>query len=514
MDAAHSTTQADTSKRNLAAVGVMLVIFLFAIDATIVSTSMPTIVAKLGGLELYSWVFSIYMLTSALTTPIFGKLADLFSKRRLMLIGIGIFLLGSLLCGVAQGMEAMIVFRAVQGLGGGAIYALSFIVVGVLFPADQRAKVQGFISGIWGIASILGPLAGGLIVEYANWRWIFFVNLPLIAIATALIVIGLKEERGERRVPKLDIAGSSTLLVGLLLIFYALAQSAHARHPLNAETLSLIIAGIVVLIAFYFIERRAAEPIIPLDLFHIGLYKSSVAVATLSAMGVFGAISYMPLYLQGVLGMTATATGLVILALSMGWTIGSLVAGQGINRIGYRLVASAGMSLIALGYAVFIVPNWNFGIVAVVLSASAIGIGMGMANLTTLVAAQTSVEQRRIGVATSTVMLFRTFGAAFVVSVMGTVMLGQMQTSLSQLRAANTNVAAPVWDKLANPQNLLEPTTRAQISAELLPRLIDSLGDALWYSFLTGFVLMIVGVAVSFSMANYTPATTPRPQRP
>ena len=307
VDAPHSTTQANTSKRNLAAFGVMLVIFLFAIDATIVSTSMPTIVAKLGGLELYSWVFSIYMLTSALTTPIFGKLADLFSKRRLMLIGIGIFLLGSLLCGAAQSMEAMIVFRAVQGLGGGAIYALSFIVVGVLFPADQRAKVQGIISGIWGIASILGPLAGGLIVEYANWRWIFFVNLPLIAIATALIVIGLKEERGERRVPKLDIAGSSTLLVGLLLIFYALAQSAHARHPLNAGTLSLIIAGIVVLIAFYFIERRAAEPIIPLDLFHIGLYKSSVAVATLSAMGVFGAISYMPLYLQGVLGMTATA---------------------------------------------------------------------------------------------------------------------------------------------------------------------------------------------------------------
>jgi len=161
------------SKRNLAALGVMVVIFLFAIDATIVSTSMPTIVGKLGGLELYSWVFSIYMLTSALTTPIFGKLADLFSKRRLMLIGIGIFLLGSMLCGAANSMEAMIAFRAVQGLGGGAIYALSFIVVGVLFPADQRARIQGIISGIWGIASVLGPLAGGLIVEYASWRWIF-----------------------------------------------------------------------------------------------------------------------------------------------------------------------------------------------------------------------------------------------------------------------------------------------------------------------------------------------------
>ena len=157
----------------------MLVIFLFAIDATIVSTSMPTIVARLGGLELYSWVFSIYMLTSALTTPLFGKLADLFSHRRLMLIGIGIFVLGSTLCGAAQSMEMLVLFRAIQGLGGGAIYALAFIVVGVLFPPEQRAKMQGIISSIWGISSILGPLAGGLIVEHTSWRWVFFVNLQI-----------------------------------------------------------------------------------------------------------------------------------------------------------------------------------------------------------------------------------------------------------------------------------------------------------------------------------------------
>ena len=181
-----------TTKRNLAVAGVMLVIFLFAIDATIVSTAMPTIVAKLGGLELYSWVFSIYMLTSALTTPVFGKLSDLYSRRRLMLIGIGVFVAGSALCGAAQSMEALIWFRAVQGLGGGAIYALSFIVVGILFPAEQRAKVQGVISGIWGVASVLGPLAGGIIAENWSWRWAFFVNLPVAAVAIALIVVGLK----------------------------------------------------------------------------------------------------------------------------------------------------------------------------------------------------------------------------------------------------------------------------------------------------------------------------------
>jgi EmrB/QacA subfamily drug resistance transporter len=504
------SAKSETAKRHLAAGGVMLVIFLFAIDATIVSTAMPTIVAKLGGLDLYSWVFSIYMLTSALATPVCGKLADLFSKRRLMLAGIGVFLLGSLLCGVADSMEAMIAFRAVQGIGGGAIYALSFIVVGVLFPADQRAKVQGLISGIWGVASVLGPLAGGLIVEYTSWRWIFLVNLPLIAVATPLIITGLKEAAGERRAARLDLAGAATLLVGLLLIFYALTESAHRRQPLNAETVALIVFGSTILVIFYFIERRAAEPILPLDLFAVRLYKNSVAVSTLAAMGVFGAISYMPLYLQGVLGLSATSTGLVILALSMGWTVGSLSAGQGIDKIGYRRVAAAGMLLLALGYAILILPALNFGVAAVVVSAGAIGVGMGMANLTTLVAAQSAVAHQRIGVATSTIMLFRTFGAAFAVSLMGTVMLGQMQKSLGQLRAAHTQVAASLWDKLANPQNLLEPATRSQVAPELLPRLIAALGDSLWYAFLTGLVLMLIGVAVSMALADSTPATTSR----
>jgi EmrB/QacA subfamily drug resistance transporter len=512
VDSSQSATDHAASKRNLAAAGVMLVIFLFAIDATIVSTSMPTIVAKLGGLDLYSWVFSIYMLTSALTTPIFGKLADLFSKRKLMLIGIGVFLLGSTLCGAAQSMEAMIVFRAIQGLGGGALYALSFIVIGALFPAEQRAKMQGIISGVWGLASIFGPLAGGVIVEHWSWRWIFFVNLPLSTIATALIVVGLKEDADERRTPKLDLAGAVTLLFALLLIFYALAQGAHARHPLNAATVALMLAGLAVLVIFYFVERRAAEPILPLDLFQIGLYRSSTAVTTLSAMGVFGAITYLPVYLQGVLGMTATRTGMVLFVLSFAWTAGSLLAGQAMNRFGYRLVCAAGMILIALGYGLFLAPKFDLEIIMALITGTFVGIGMGMTNLTTLVAAQTCVSYQRIGVATSTIMLFRTFGGAFAVSVMGTVMFGRMQNSLGQLRSTNTSIAESLWDKLANPQNLLEPATRAQIPADLLPSLIAALGNALWLGFLTGLVFMIIGVAVSLSMANYTPATTPRPQ--
>jgi predicted MFS family arabinose efflux permease len=227
-------------------------------------------------------------------------------------------------------------------------------------------------------------------------------------------------------------------------------------------------------------------------------------------MGVFGAISYLPLQLQGVIGLSASRAGGVLLVLSVFWTVGSLLAGQTMTRFGYRWVSAVGMILLALGYGLFLLPVDGLEIVVALVTATFIGTGMGMTNLTTLVATQTCVQRHRIGVATSTLMLFRTFGGAFAVSLMGTVMLGHMQRSLGQLRSAYPNVAASVWDKLANPQNLLESTTRTQIPSELLPRLIASLDGALWYAFLTGFILMIVGVAASLTLANDRPANTPR----
>jgi EmrB/QacA subfamily drug resistance transporter len=506
--------QPAAAKANLAATGVMLVIFLFAIDATIVSTAMPTIVAKLGGLELYSWVFSVYMLTSALTTPLFGKLADLFSRRRLMLTGIAVFVLGSTLCGAAASMEMLILSRAIQGLGGGAIYSLAFIVVGILYPPEMRARMQGIISSIWGLASILGPLAGGLIVEHANWRWAFFVNIPITGIAVALIVIGLREENGARRSPRLDLAGATTLLMALLLLFYALATSAHSPQPLNTETIAIMAFASFLLTIFWFIERRAEEPILPLDLFHLSLFRTSTAVATLSAMGVFGATTYLPLYLQGVLGLTASRAGMVLLLLSLGWTGGSLLAGQLINRRGYRFVSGAGMALLALGFGLFVIHPDHVKISAVLISATAIGIGMGLANLTTLVAAQTTVWPQRIGVATSTIMLFRTFGGAFAVSLMGTVLFSQMQHGLNRLGSSADGLSAELRDKLAHPQNLLEPATRASIPMDLLPKLVEILADSIWYAFLTAFVLMLLGIVASLFMGSYTPATTPKPLQP
>ncbi len=495
-----SSSGAD-SKRTLAVAGVMLVIFLFAIDATIVSTSMPTIVAKLGGLDLYSWVFSIYMLTSALATPVFGKLSDLFSRRNLLLVGIGIFVLGSTLCGAAQGMAMMVLFRAIQGLGGGAIYALAFIIVGTLYPTEQRGKMQGIISSIWGISSILGPLAGGIIVEHWSWRWIFFVNLPVAGAASALIIFGLKEPATEKRNPKLDLLGAATLMFGLILLFFALSRSAQAQRPLSGELMGMVALALAIFAIFFVIERRAEEPIIPLDLFHLKLFRVCVIVATFASMGVFGAVSYLPLYLQGVLGIGASRAGSVLVLLSLAWTAGSLAAGQWINRMGYRFATLAGTALLTLGYGLLVAPALQGGIIVVLFSAAAIGIGMGFANLTTLVAVQSAVPTQRIGAATSTLMLFRTFGGAFAVSLMGTVLLNQMQHGLERLgTGAGAPLSAAVREKVANPQNLLEPATRALLPPELLLGLVDTLAHAIWYAFLTGFILMTLGVVTSLFM--------------
>lgn len=494
------------SKQSMAVTGVMLVIFLFAIDSTIVSTSMPTIVARLGGLELYSWVFSIYMLTSALATPVFGKLADLFSRRNLMLAGVAIFVAGSALCGAAQSMEMMVLFRAIQGIGGGAVYALAFIVVGILYPAEKRARMQGIISGIWGLSSILGPLAGGLIVENWSWRWIFFVNLPISAAASCLIVAGLHENIVQRHKPELDWPGAASLLAALLLFFYALSPGAQPGHRMAEPWLLLVLAAAA---SAFFVaaERRATEPIIPTDLFHLKLFNVSTVISTLASMGVFGAVSYLPLYLQGVYGLAASHAGLVLLLLSVGWSCGSVIGGQSINRLGYRLIAVAGMALIVIGYGFFLSPLSRFSITAVVLSAVSIGVGMGLANLTTLVAAQSAVPVNRIGVGTSTLMLSRTFGGAFAVSLMGTVLFNNMQQGLDRLMGdQRVTLSATLRDKIADPQNLLEPATRALIPPEYLPRLAALLGEAIWYAFLTTFVLMVAGLALSVFMAPATPA--------
>lgn len=513
MNSLGSRTAAPTSRKSVAVAGVIFVVFLYAIDGTVVSTAMPTVVARLGDIELYSWVFSIYMLTSALATPLFGKLADLFGRRQLMLVGIGIFVVGSLLCGVAQSMAQLVVFRAIQGIGGGAIYALAVIIVGVVFPAERRAKAHGLITGVWGISSILGPLGGGLITEYWSWRWIFFINLPGAVLAAALIVVGFRESEGTRKKPHFDLKGAACLLLGLMFLFYALAPGGQAGQGPTLVSYGLSVLALGTLVIFFRLEKTVREPIIPPDLFCSRLFTMSTVLATLASMGVFGVITYLPLYVQGVLGGTATQAGTVLLLASLGWTGGSVIAGQCMNRFGYRALCVIGMGLMALGYGLFVGIGNRSGMIGALLQGFIVCAGVGSVNVTALVASQNGVPLQRVGVATATILLFRTFGGAFGVGVIGSVLITQMYGRLATLSvSAGIDLSKTEIEKLANPQNLMEPAARLLIPDRLLPLLVDVLGQSIWYAFLTGLALMLVGLCLSFFMDALTPGSTSRPE--
>ena len=492
----------------MAVSGVMLVVFLFAIDTTIVGAAMPTVVGQLGGLELYSWVFSAYMLTSALSTPLCGKLSDLCGRRRLMLIGIALFMLSSALCAIAGNMEQLIVFRALQGVAGGAIYALSFIIVGFLFPPEERAKMQGLISGIWGIASILGPLADGVITQYWNWRWIFLVNLPVCLMAALLIFLGLIETEVDRR-RRADLKGGAALLLGLFLLFYALEESRRNFFALDSTLIGLSVSALAVLLLFCRIEQRAEEPLLPPGLFRLRLFRICAAIALVASMGMFGVISYLPLYIQGVLGDSASRAGLALLLASLGWTAGSFVAGHGMNRFGYRWVCAAGMVLMIFGYAFFVGTGDHPGLIAILVGGCVIGIGMGIVSLTSMVAAQNGVHLNQLGVATSTIMLCRMFGGAFGISLMGSVLFSQMQRQLQSLsKGSGADISDSLLKRLANPETLLDPSTRILIPALLLNSLVDILGHSIWHAFLTGFFIMLVGLGLSLFITDPESAST------
>ena len=476
----------------------MLAVFLFAIDATIVSSAMPTVVSQLGDIDLYSWVFSVYMLTSALATPIFGKLSDLYSRRTLILLAIATFVVGSVACGAAQSMTQLIVFRAVQGMGGGAVYALAFIIVGVVFPIEQRARMQGLIASVWGVASVLGPAGGGFIAEYWDWRWIFWINLPLGVGAAGLIILGFSEQRAEGARRSLDLAGAAILLSALMLLFYGLLVAANQIDLITAESVSVVVGVVVLLGLFIFVEGKTRDPLLPMALFHLPGYSRPAYLSLLAAMGIFGVVGFLPLYVQGALGGSASLAGVALLPLSVGWTAGSMTAGRVTTSWGYRRVCTTGMGLIVAGYIPFMLLEEAGGMTVMLVATFAAGTGMGMTNVTALVAAQGAVPFQNLGVATSTVMLFRTIGGALIISIMGSILLQRMNAAFTVI-AADLKASVPdsVLQKLLNPQNLLDPATRALIPPDLMPALIGALVNALWWAFLVGLGAAAAGLMLS-----------------
>lgn len=408
------------SERGPVLLAVMLSTGLVAIDATILATAVPSLVEDLGGFDQFPWLFSVYLLAQAVTVPIYGKLADMVGRRPMMLLGIGLFLLGSLLCGLAWGMTSLIVFRAVQGLGAGAVQPMGMTIMGDIYSLEERAKVQGYIASVWAAASLVGPTLGGVFADYASWRWIFLVNLPLGLVAFWLIQRSF-QERVERRGHRIDYAGAVLLTTGGVLLLLGLLEGGHGWAWDSPVSIGVLGASLVLLLVFVRVERRAAEPVLPLWVFRDRALNVANAVTFLVGVVMLGLSSYVPLFAQGVLGTGAVVGGLVLAGMTLGWPLAASNSGRLYLSRGFRATLVLGSIVTILGGALLTTLDAGSPVWWVAVPNFVMGLGFGLVASPALVAAQTSVSWESRGVATGANMFARSIGSAVGVAIFGAV---------------------------------------------------------------------------------------------
>ncbi|MCD5348002.1 MDR family MFS transporter [Agromyces sp. H3Y2-19a] len=406
----------------------MLATGLIAIDSTILATAVPSIVRDIGGFAQFPWLFSIYLLAQAVSVPVYAKLADTVGRKPIMLVGIALFLVGSVLCGFAWDMTSLIVFRAVQGLGAGAVLPVSITITGDIYTVRERAKVQGYIASVWAASSVLGPTLGGVFAEFLSWRWIFFINIPLSLIA-ALMLWRAYHESFERKKHRIDLTGSIVLTVGLTLVILGVLEGGQAWAWLSWQSLVAFGVGAVLLVAFVFIELRAAEPVLPLWVFSRRLIVTTSLISLGVGAVLIGLTSYVPTFLEITADATPIVSGLAVAALTLGWPISASNSGRLYLRIGFKNTALIGITIAVLGsialFAVSFVPN----VVTTAIACFIVGLGLGLIASPTLIAAQSSVPWEERGVVTGANMFLRSVGSAVGVAIFGAIANGAIARS-------------------------------------------------------------------------------------
>jgi EmrB/QacA subfamily drug resistance transporter len=407
-----------TREQALVTVGLMAAMAVAALDSTVVGTAMPTVIGQLGGLSQYAWVFSAYLLASTTTVPLYSKLADVHGRKPVFLFGLTLFVIGSALCGLAGSMPALILFRTIQGLGAGAVQPISFTIAGDIFEPRQRARMQGLFSSIWGISAIIGPAIGGLFTSTIGWPWVFEINIPVGLLAGGIIAFGL-HERFERRPRSIDWRGALLLSGAIVLLLLAVSEIGQAAGWTSLPFICALLAAFGLLVLFIRRSRAVDEPLVDLALLRVPLIRAGLGVGTLAGIVMFGLTTFVPLMVQGVQGGTAVEAGAVVAAMSIGWPVGSLVAGRQLARIGARPFVIAGAAMLVVG---------TLGITQLhlansLLFASAVcgmtGLGMGFASTTLLIVIQGAVEWQRRATATGLVQFSRTIGGSVGVGIMG-----------------------------------------------------------------------------------------------
>jgi EmrB/QacA subfamily drug resistance transporter len=446
-------------ERQLVTAAVLLGMFLAALEATAVATAVPTAVGELGGVAHYSWVFSAYLLTSTTTVPMFGKLADLFGRKRTYLWSVAIFLVGSVLCGLAHTFPQLILCRAIQGLGAGGVSPIATTIVGDIYTLEERGRIQGIFAGIWAAASLIGPLLGGMITDTLTWRWIFYLNIPFGLLSAVMLQRFMREE-ARRTEHRLDVLGTLSLTAAVTLLLLALLEGPGTWGWLDVHTLGLLAGAGAGLALFLWQERRAPEPMLPLDLFDNRLIAvASVGNFLIGAL-LYALTAYIPMFGQGVLGGSAVMAGSILAPILLGWPIASTLAGRYLMRIDYRRMTIVGGVMAIAGTALLIRLDAQTSTTWIMASMLITGFGLGSVSMPCLLGVQNAVPWQRRGVATSSVQFFRSIGGAVAVAALGALLNARLQA------VAGSGVDANV---------ILEPALRARLDPATLHRLSSAL---------------------------------------
>jgi EmrB/QacA subfamily drug resistance transporter len=494
------------NRRRVVTAGIMLGSFLAALEVTVVGTAMPTVIASLGGLNVYSWVVSSYLLTSTVTVPIWGRLSDLLGRKSLYTIAVIIFLVGSMLSGAATNIWWLIIARAVQGLGAGGIIPLGMTINGDIYTLRERAKVQGLFSIMWGLASIVGPLAGGFITEHFSWPWVFYINIPF-GIAAALVVWLALKEPAKTQKPAIDYAGASWLFISITLLLIVLGETSDARAWDSPLMYAAIIGVVVFGVLFIRTEQRAVEPIIPLSIFRNPIVAYGSLTGFLTGTAMFGALTFVPLFVQGTLGGSATEAGVVLTPLLLGWVTLAIIGGRLMLRIGYRPTIITGLTFIFVSFVILsqitqFTPRW-----VLLADIGLMGAGMGLVVLTLVLATQNSVERNQLGVATSLTQFSRSIGGAVGVAVMGAMLTVGLASQQAEIQRASGLPEAEVASIVHNPSALIEPIARAALPPALLHSMESALAQALHNVFMVGAVFAALALVAGF----FLPASVSEP---
>ncbi|GIP35774.1 MDR family MFS transporter [Paenibacillus sp. J2TS4] len=482
------------SNARLVMSSLMILTFLTAIEGTVVSTAMPKIVSELQGLQLMNWVFSIYLLLSAITVPIFGKLSDLFGRKRIFFVGTIIFLVGSALCGVSQTMEQLIVFRALQGIGAGAIIPIASIIIGDIFPVEKRAKMIGMLGMVWGISGVLGPLVGGFFVDQISWHWIFFFNLPFGIAAMLMLGISFKETV-EKTKKNIDYWGAAVFAAAMFSLLYALQKGGESDQWTSPAVVGLLVAFAVLMVLFLFIESRVKDPLIPLQLFRIRAISVTNIVSLLVSAILIGLTVYIPIWVQGVLGFSATRSGFVLTPMSLTWMFGSFLCGKLLMKRGVRFTSVIGYSLIIvitlwLSLLSSESPQFQLYLITAIQ-----GIGFGLIVTLGTVSVQSAVDWSMRGVATSSNVFFRNLGQTVGAALLGTYFNSRLLTGIQEKQAAGESVDMDAMNRLINPQ----------LAGQLDPAVQDSLRKVLIVGVNHVFLALLVIAAAGFLISLLLP---------